>query len=641
MLQVIVQVTKYLLLLIMIFFTLETYMVLWRKNEDARLRIMRKQIWLMIAFNFTAYFVMFLQSQDWNMPLIFGGISLYILAVQILYRLIYRNASLILLNTMCMLLSVGFVIQSRLGIRTAVKQLVIVSAATLLCFIIPVFIRRVHFVSRLSWIYAVLGIALLAVVFLYGRRSGGANLNLKIMGISFQFSEFVKITYVFFLAGMLQRAANFKQVVLVSVIAGMHVIILVLSKDLGAALIYFVAYIVMVCVATRQPAYALVGLGGMAGASVLAYKLFSHVRVRVQVWQDPFADYQSSGYQIVQGLFAICAGGWFGTGLFNGHPEMIPLAIEDFTFAAICEEMGVIFAICLILLCMGMYLLIVMIAMRLDRPFYKLTALGLGTEYAFQVFLTIGGTTKFIPMTGITLPLVSYGGSSIMCTIIMISIVQGLYIMRRDEDEEFQDELEYREMLRRRAALREREEARYQAAQEQETLSGTRMSRRAQKRLQEEQRRAQEQQRRAQEERRRTQEQQRTSREQQRRAQADRPSGWNTSEDTIPRSRQSSRYAEDDRRAERLQETRIWTPGQSGEENYAARQRNGRLTDRGEYLPKQESDYPSPRRPQEGSGKRPDTGADSRRTARRTAKQENIDLEKRIIRETEHSINRS
>ena len=203
---------------------------------------------------------------------------------------------------------------------------------------------------------------------------------------------------------------------------------------------HLVAYIVMVYVATRKARYALLGLGGMSLASVVAYQLFSHVRVRVNVWQDPFADYQNTGYQIVQALFGVCAGGWFGTGLFGGSPGMIPLAKEDFTFAAICEEMGILFAICLILLCMGTYLLIVNIAMKMSKPFYKLIAIGLGTEYAFQVFLTIGGTTKFIPMTGITLPLVSYGGSSVMCTIMMLAIIQGLYILRKDEDEQLEEE---------------------------------------------------------------------------------------------------------------------------------------------------------------------------------------------------------
>ncbi len=449
MVNIIVQISKYLLLFLMIFFTIETYMVLRRIDEEARRRIMRKQIWLMVMFNIVCYLVMYLQSRDLNMLLMLVCVIGYILVVQILYRLIYVKASLILLNTMCMMLSIGFVIQSRLGMDTARKQFIIAAIATLLCFIIPVFVRRVRWVSNLSWVYGILGIVLLGGVMLFGRVTGGANLSLTIGGISFAFSEFVKITVVLFMAGMLQDRHDFKRVVVVTIVAAIHVGILALSADLGAALVYFVAYIVMVYVSTRNPGYVAIGLGGMAGASVIAYKLFNHVRVRVQIWQDPFADYEGTGYQLVQALFGVCAGGWFGTGLFNGSPEMIPLAYEDFTFAAICEEFGILFAICLIILCMGMYLLIVNIALRLDRPFYKLVAIGLGAEYAFQVFLTIGGTTKFIPMTGITLPLISYGGSSLMCTIIMISIIQGLYIMRKDEDEERLEARRERERERR------------------------------------------------------------------------------------------------------------------------------------------------------------------------------------------------
>ena len=440
MIKIIVEISKYLLLLLMIFFTMETFMVLKRKNDDARRRIMRKQILLLLLFNFVAYLVMFLQTNDIYMIFLYAGVMLYVLAVQGLYRLIYKKASLILVNTMCMLLSIGFIIQARLGVATAVKQFVIVSISTALSFVIPVIVKKVKIMRDLTWLYGILGVLLLAAVFLFAQVSGGGKLSVSIGGITFQFSEFVKITFVFFIAGMLQEVTSFKRVLMVTVVAGIHVIILVLSKDLGAALIYFVAYIVMVYVATRKARYAVLGLGGMSLASVAAYKLFSHVRVRVNVWRDPFADYQNTGYQIVQALFGVCAGGWFGTGLFGGSPEMIPLAMEDFTFAAICEEMGILFAICLILLCMGTYLLIVNIAMKMSKPFYKLIAIGLGTEYAFQVFLTIGGTTKFIPMTGITLPLVSYGGSSVMCTIIMLAIIQGLYILRKDEDEQFEEE---------------------------------------------------------------------------------------------------------------------------------------------------------------------------------------------------------
>ncbi len=436
MVKIIIEVSKYVLLLIMALFTLETFMVLVDKSREARARIMRKQIVLMLFFNFLAYLVMYLVKEETEMLMVYLGVVVYILLVQAMYRLVYKRASLILVNTMCMLLSVGFVIQTRLGISYAIKQLMIVALSTALSMLIPVIVRKARFLSRITWFYAVVGVLLLAAVLALSTVTGGANLSIEIGGVTFQFSEFVKITFVFYIAGMLHEVTDFRQVAITTVLAAVHVLILVFSKDLGAALIYFMAYVVMVYVATNKARYAALGLGGMALASVLAYRLFSHVRVRVSVWKDPFADYQGTGYQIVQALFGVCAGGWFGTGLFLGSPESIPLARVDFTYAAICEEMGILFGICLIFLCMGMYFLIVNISMKLNNTFYKLVAIGLGTEYCFQVFLTIGGTTKFIPMTGVTLPLVSYGGSSVMCTIIMISIVQGLYIMREDEEED-------------------------------------------------------------------------------------------------------------------------------------------------------------------------------------------------------------
>lgn len=449
MVKIIVEISKYLLLLIMALFTIETFMVLRYKSQEAKARIMRKQIVLMLFFNFLAYIVMYLVKQQTEMIVVYLGVVIYILLVQAMYRLVYKRASLILVNTMCMLLSVGFVIQTRLGINYAIKQLMIVSVSTAISMLIPVIVRKARFIKQMTWVYAAVGILLLIAVLALSRVTGGANLSIEIGGITFQFSEFVKITFVFFIAGMLRDVTDFHQVAVTTVVAALHVIVLVLSKDLGAALIYFMAYVVMVYVATGKVGYVALGLGGMGIASVAAYKLFSHIRVRFSVWRDPFADYQGTGYQIVQALFGVCAGGWFGTGLFLGNPEMIPLARVDFTYAAICEEMGILFGICLILLCMGMYFLIVNISMKLKEPFYKLVAIGLGTEYCFQVFLTIGGTTKFVPMTGVTLPLVSYGGSSVMCTIIMISIVQGLYILREDEDDAIRS-------IRRRRSIRQR-----------------------------------------------------------------------------------------------------------------------------------------------------------------------------------------
>lgn len=141
---------------------------------------------------------------------------------------------------------------------------------------------------------------------------------------------------------------------------------------------------------------------------------------------------------MAQSLFAVGAGGWFGMGLFEGTPEKIPIAEKDFVFAAICEELGGLFCICMLLVCMSCFLMIINISMRMNNRFYKLIALGLGAEYAFQVFLTVGGSINFIPLTGITLPLVAYGGSSVIATILVFAIIQGLYILREDEGEQIE-----------------------------------------------------------------------------------------------------------------------------------------------------------------------------------------------------------
>lgn len=125
-------------------------------------------------------------------------------------------------------------------------------------------------------------------------------------------------------------------------------------------------------------------------------------------------------------------------GLYQGSPELIPVAETDFIFSAIAEELGLIFALCLILVCVSCYVMFLNIAMELYNTFYKLIALGLGTCYIFQVFLTLGGVTKFIPSTGVTLPLVSYGGSSLLSTMIMFGIIQGLYIVREDEEKKLE-----------------------------------------------------------------------------------------------------------------------------------------------------------------------------------------------------------
>ena len=451
MINVIVELSKYLILTLMIIYTFHCFYTVSQQDEEEKNSLLRQQLSLIFFMDFTAFLVIYLKTFDFNVIIFYIEMLVFFAAVQILYRIFYKKASLLLLNNMCMLLSVGFIMLCRLDITTATKQLVIAAAASGIALIIPVMIRKMRFLRRLAWLYAGVGIILLAAVFLLARTSYGAKLSL--MGV--QPSEVIKITFVFFMAAILSRDTSFPTVVKATVIAGLHVVILVLSRDLGSAVIFFAAYLVMIYVSTKKAAYLGLGLAGGSTGAVIAYFLFGHVRQRVSAWKNPMAVYQNEGYQIVQSLFAIGTGGWFGMGLCQGSPGSIPVVKNDFIFSAICEELGGIFAICLILVCMSFFLMIVNIAIRIKNPFYKLIALGLGTEYAFQVILTIGGATKFIPMTGVTLPLVSYGGSSVMSTILMLAIIQGLYILREDEDEEF-------ERRRKEAAqrIRAREEAR-------------------------------------------------------------------------------------------------------------------------------------------------------------------------------------
>ena len=432
--NVIIELSKYVLLTLMVLYTFYCFFLVKKTPEQEKDSSLFKQLLLIFLMDSAGFAICFLKTRDYKVILFYLEMLVFFAAIQILYRLCYPRASLLLLNNMCMLLGIGFLMLERLNREAAGKQLLIAAGAGAVSLLIPVLIRKMRFLNRLTFLYALVGILLLSAVLVMGKTSFGAKLSL--MGI--QPSEVIKITFVFFMASCLYRNISLKKVIIATVIAGFHVIILVLSRDLGSALIFFVTYLVLIYTATRKPALIGLGLIGGAAASVAAYYLFGHVRERVSAFLDPMAVYENEGYQIVQSLFAIGTGGWFGMGLYQGSPEKIPVVISDFMFSAICEELGGIFGICLILVCMNFFLMILNISLRIRNPFFKLIALGLGTEYAFQVFLNIGGVTKFIPLTGVTLPLVSYGGTSVVSTIVVLAIIQGLYILREDEDEEIE-----------------------------------------------------------------------------------------------------------------------------------------------------------------------------------------------------------
>lgn len=433
--NVVVELSKYIIIIFVTIYTLYCFTVFRSSDKRRQNKIFRSQTTLMFLVHFICYLLLYMDSQNIKIVILYLSEVVFFILANVIYRVVYRNLSRLVFNNMLMLLMFSFVMLTRLNYDKAVKQFSIAAVSMAICLLIPMIIDRFKFLSKLGWIYGGIGLSLLLVVLFFGTKNYGATNWLKIGSIVIQPSEFVKIIFVFFVAALLSKNTDFNSVVKITILAAVHVLVLVLGKDLGGALIFFITYLTMLYVATANPLYFLAGLSGGSLAACIAYKLFSHVRVRVLAWKNPWGLIDNEGYQVTQSLFAIGTGGWFGMGLGKGLPNSIPVVESDFIFSAISEELGGITALCIILICISCFIMFVNIAMKLRKRFYKLVALGLSTIYIFQVFLTIGGVTKFIPSTGVTLPLISYGGSSILSTIIIFGIIQGLYVLNQNEDD--------------------------------------------------------------------------------------------------------------------------------------------------------------------------------------------------------------
>ena len=431
--SILVETSKYIIIILFAIYTWHCFSVFVGNNTEKKDKVYRRQNKIMYTIHFICTAVLFLNSLDVTILGLYLAQLALLIFVNKAYIYVYENASKMVLNNMLMLLMIGFVMIGRLNRDHLIRQMIFAAAICLIGLFIPLLIERFSYFDRFGLVYAVIGILMLALVFVIGKTIYGAKNWIVIGGFAMQPSEFVKIIYVFFVAALLSKSTQWKDVIKVAVLAGVHVLILVAEKDLGAALIYYITFLSILYVASRNIGYLGLGLFGGSAAAVVAYHLFTHVQTRVTAWRDPWGTINDAGYQVAQSLFAIGTGGWFGMGLYQGMPEKIPVVEQDFIFSAIAEEMGGIFAICLLMVCISCFLMFFNVAMQMKEQFYKLIALGLGTVYGFQVFLTVGGVTKFIPSTGVTLPLVSYGGSSLFSTMIMFAVVQGLYIRRQDE----------------------------------------------------------------------------------------------------------------------------------------------------------------------------------------------------------------
>ena len=438
----IVEMARYVIILLFALYTFYSFRAFAGHNKQRQNRVFAAQRTLTLLLHTVMSAILIMENKNiMYVGLWAAEFAFYLIFIKV-YQACYKGLSKLVLNNMMMCMMVGFVILGRLASDYAVHQIILAAAAMVLCIFVPLIIEKFRILEKMGWYFAAIGIVFLMLVFVIGVEKYGSRNWISVGGIAIQPSEFVKILYVFFMASLLSQTTKFKHIVIISAVAAVHVVILVAEKALGAALIYFVTYIFVLYVATTKVQYLGAGLAGGTLASIVAYHLFSHVRTRVQAWRDPWAEIRGGGYQVAQSLFAIGTGGFIGMGLGKGLPGSVPVVESDFVFSAISEELGGVFAICLIMVYLSSYIMFVNIAMKMKKQFYKLTAFGLSVVFIFQVFLCVGGVTKFIPSTGVTLPLISYGGSSIVTTIIIFSVIQGMYVLNGKEEESLEEETE-------------------------------------------------------------------------------------------------------------------------------------------------------------------------------------------------------
>ncbi|MCI5806928.1 MAG: FtsW/RodA/SpoVE family cell cycle protein [Clostridium sp.] len=447
MTNVIINASKYIILLMMILYAISCYTTFRNVGEEEKTQKLNQQIVYVFVIHFLAYLTFALRNvEQMKTIVIFYGLQIFVATMYMyLYHYIYPYSSRVITNNMSFLLLIGYIMLTRLNFALAKKQFIIATASMILVSIIPMIMDRYKNLRKYGTAYGIIGIIALSSVFVIGVEQYGSVNWIRLFGITIQPSEFVKILFVFFIASMLSKGRDFKQVMITTAFACVHMGVLVLEKDLGGALIFFVIFIAMIYVGTGKIGYLIAFIMGgatMAGLAFLLFKdrLFDHVMVRVNVWKNPWADIRGTGYQITQSLFAIGSGGYFGSGLTKGSPDVIPVSESDFIFSAIAEEFGVIFAIFLILVCFSCFISFVTIAMRVRNRFYKTMAFGFAICYMFQTFLSIGGVTKFIPSTGVTIPLVSYGGSSVLSSLVMFSIMQGISTIENKEAKKIEEE---------------------------------------------------------------------------------------------------------------------------------------------------------------------------------------------------------
>lgn len=367
-----------------------------------------------------------------NGALIMGGVLLLLTGYShFVIRRFFPEGDKFLLIFAVILAVIGIAVLYRLDSKVAIKQIIWFVAGITSYVLIIVLIPDFKRFYKYKYIYLGVTAVFMPMALIIGKEQYGAK-NWVIIGpLSMQPSEIGKIFLILYLAVSLKNYVDkkdvledAKQLVEIAFVSMASIGCMVLQRDLGSALIFFGITVTMLYVASSKVRYVFMAMGMFSFGAVASYYLFAHVRNRIIIWQNIWEYANNESYQIVQGLFSISSGGMFGSGLGQGYPGFVPVNTSDFIFAAICEELGMVFGIGILIIYFLLFYRGMRAAIKIEDRFSQLSAVGFSAMIAAQVLVIIGGVFAVIPLTGITLPLISYGGSSMLTIFFALGMLQ-------------------------------------------------------------------------------------------------------------------------------------------------------------------------------------------------------------------------
>ncbi len=332
-----------------------------------------------------------------------------------------------------LLCSIGMIMLFRLNKTTALKQLVwLVIGIIMFLFVVLYLKKGLIKYAKYKYLFLAGTIIFMAMATFIGVEILGAKNWVRIGPYGFQPSEFGKIFLILYLSTALSDITSRKQLIEPGITIIISLGFMVLQRDLGTALIIFAVSVTMVYLATSKKLYVLISLGLFGAGGAASYAIFGHIRRRFMIWLNPWDYVYNESYQLVQSMYAIAMGGLFGRGLGLGHPGYVAVNESDFIFSVICEEMGLLMGLAILILHFLLFYRSIRSAIHAENNFTKLLTAGLSVMIATQTLVIVGGVTGFIPLTGITLPFVSYGGTSLLISFLALSIIQK--VSEGDED---------------------------------------------------------------------------------------------------------------------------------------------------------------------------------------------------------------